>query len=106
MVTPEMFSYIDRELKSGKNRDQIKLSLIQGGGWKGSDVDEAFARLDHPHATKPPRTHSSGITFIFLLVLIVAAAYFIMQRYNIHSLQDVKTFALALVARLKGLQGM
>lgn len=42
MVTPELLEYIRAEIAKGKIREEIRRTLISGGGWSEVDLSEAF----------------------------------------------------------------
>lgn len=44
MITPELIGYIKNQFKLGKNRDEIKQSLLIVG-WQESDIEEALSNL-------------------------------------------------------------
>ena len=42
MVTQELISYIRSELNRGRSREQIRTTLLSGGGWSDMDISEVF----------------------------------------------------------------
>lgn len=67
MVTKEVINYIQSEIQKGISRETIAANLVSDGGWKASDIQEAFLIIDkgsvvspapltpqQPAVTKPP----------------------------------------------------
>lgn len=48
MITPELVAFIRAQVAQGRPREQITRELMQGGGWKQSDIDEVFASMGLP----------------------------------------------------------
>ncbi len=42
MVTQELIAYVKAELNKGKRREDIRASLLSGGGWNEADLNEVF----------------------------------------------------------------
>ena len=42
MITQELTAYVKSELNKGKTREEIRNSLLSGGGWSDSDISEVF----------------------------------------------------------------
>lgn len=42
MVTQELIAYIRSELNKGRSREQIRTTLLSGGGWSDMDISEVF----------------------------------------------------------------
>lgn len=42
MITQELIAYVKSELNKGRTREEIRVNLLQGGGWSESDISEVF----------------------------------------------------------------
>jgi hypothetical protein len=42
MITQELTAYVKAELNRGKNPDEVRNSLLSGGGWSETDITEVF----------------------------------------------------------------
>jgi hypothetical protein len=42
MITQELTAYVKSELNRGKSRDEVRNSLLSGGGWSEADIAEVF----------------------------------------------------------------
>ncbi|MBP6904578.1 MAG: hypothetical protein KBB91_00790 [Candidatus Pacebacteria bacterium] len=74
MVTKELISYVNQQIGEGKTRDQIRLGLIQTGGWRTEDIEEVFMGLGSmtPQSRKKVGSRSwllSGGIFIIIGLL-------------------------------------
>src|SRR3989344_6942315 len=83
MITPEVISYIKRQIAGGISREQISFSLKKNG-WNDADVAEAFATIAIPVNSVPHASqaviHSSHkvrniIIFFILLALLGGTAW-------------------------------
>jgi len=45
MITPELIGYIKGEFAKGRTREEIRTTLVTGGGWSEADIGEAFKTL-------------------------------------------------------------
>lgn len=45
MITQELLNFIKQNISQGKSKEEVKRTLISGGGWKESDIEEAFRLL-------------------------------------------------------------
>lgn len=59
MVTQELVAYVKSELNRGKTREEIRSTLLSGGGWSETDISEVFRNImpiDHinPIVTQTP----------------------------------------------------
>jgi len=86
MITQELLTYIENQIKEGKSTSQIIQTLLQAG-WKQEDIDEGFNRqIKAPEVKKNillaklpfKKLLLTGFT-IFALILI----YFLV--FNIHT---------------------
>ncbi|MCI0533227.1 hypothetical protein L0Y49_03325, partial [bacterium] len=42
MITNELLAFVKEELSKGTSEEEIQKALVEGGGWTGMDVKEAF----------------------------------------------------------------
>lgn len=48
MINTQLLDYIKKQLSAGVSREEIERTLVSGGGWAKSDVDEAFGGIVPP----------------------------------------------------------
>ncbi len=46
MITTELISFINKEIISGKTKEQIESELLLSGGWSAEDIKESFLNLN------------------------------------------------------------
>ncbi len=46
MITTELISFINKEVISGKTKEQIKSELLASGGWTTEDIEESFLSIN------------------------------------------------------------
>jgi hypothetical protein len=59
MITQELLNYIKQQLQEGKNKQEIKNSLLQVG-WQEQDIEEAFSSLSINQTSQTPQTNISS----------------------------------------------
>jgi hypothetical protein len=87
MITPELVSYIKAQQALGKNSMDIKASLMQSGGWRMVDIDEAFTAA----SAKPRTSHLKRMIAVLVVLLVVGGgAGYAVMKYHIRTVADVK----------------
>lgn len=75
MVTPELINFIRSELNKGKTRPELEKELFLAGGWKTTDVAEAFRAIDGVAMPmyKKVNTHK-GRGWVVLVIFLLGGA--------------------------------
>ncbi len=92
MITPELVSYIKEQLANGKSKDQIRFALLQAGGWKYSDIDEAFSSIGRTKVFTAGRSRSPLFVISLFFIALIAVGFFAYQRLGINSYDSAKEF--------------
>ncbi|MBP6904957.1 MAG: hypothetical protein KBB91_02785 [Candidatus Pacebacteria bacterium] len=76
MVNPQLVTYVRAELQKGKSRGDLQKELFLQGGWKATDVDEAFKAVDGvaTPTQKSPKVHKK-VRIIWVIILMLLAGY-------------------------------
>lgn len=83
MVTPELINFIRGELNKGKTRLELEKELFMQGGWKTTDVAEAFRAIDGvamPMYKKPSLHKGRGWVILALFLIGGYAGWWIRDR--------------------------
>ncbi len=74
MITSELLQFIRLQMTAGKARADIQKDLLLGGGWKISDVDEAFAIIDGKTAVPQVKSHHGFRNFLIFIGIVAVLA--------------------------------
>ena len=79
MTDPGLYNYIKSELTSGKTKEQINTSLMQGGGWTQVDIDTAFSDVQSGNIPTvdtnkivPPINKKATIALIMGVIILLS----------------------------------
>jgi hypothetical protein len=77
MINQELIDYIKKELSKEKTNEEIRSGLISDGGWKDSDINEAFSSLNAgqissvPQKPDGPKKNTSWKPILGVLVVLI-----------------------------------
>ncbi len=69
MITTELISFINKEIISGKTKEQIESELLLSGGWSAEDIKESFLNLNGVGS-------ATGKISIYLKIFLYLIFYF------------------------------
>lgn len=97
-----LYNYIKKELAEGKTKEQISVTLAQGGGWSRENIDAGFVDVQSgnppvlSNETVLTNSKKGGankiLTTVIILTLVFAGAYYFLTRNNTGSYSDIAHF--------------